>query len=225
MALSRRALAFAARMNVAPDQIRSALENEGEVAAQEVVDALQRIIDDLISTSGSGALQGYTSFAEQNPVDTTIRLPKSGVTLKGKFEWFVTVVASSNHQQLDLNVFNILDSGRKALPKRNPKSEGPYPLWGADSGGRIRGRGAGGSIVKKGSAKVIRGEPRKRSGSTAANKNLGTGKLQATYGPIAATDALNLYDRALKIAKDRLSGVVTPGIWNVVLAQGDIPNG
>lgn len=193
---------FAEDIGVDTDNIRQSLATASAIAAIEVQEVLQRMLDDLTSTSESGALQGYRAIL--TPANTpAIRLRVSGVVLRG-LEWVIFVEAPSWHQDIDLNVFDLLDQGRPQLPKDGTL----YPLWGVNepgqsrlpvSGGRAGGRFSVAAQIDRLGA--IRKEPR-FAGQKPADG--GSRSLRISQGPIRKVEPKDLYRRAFKIAKDRL---------------------
>ena len=193
---------MAETIGVDPDSIRQSLATDAAIAATEVQEVLQRMLDDLTSTSESGALSGYR--VHLSPANTPpVRLRVSGETLKG-FEWVIFVEAPPWHQDIDLNVFDLLDQGRPQLPKDGTL----YPLWGVTEpgesrlpagGGRAGGRFSVAAQIDKLGA--IRKEPRSVGQKPTAGDSR---SLRISQGPIRKVDPKDLYLRAFKIAKDRL---------------------
>jgi len=201
------------------------LSADAEDAAELVRKALERFVDQINDDSKSDVLKGY--HAVKKKVDSNEnkrRLQRSGVQLITDLDWFVFVEASAAHQGTasgspdGLNIFNILDSGRKALPMK-PKGQA-YPLFNLGNN-RLQGRrsGAGGaSIANQARAKRVNRKTiaQRQSHIRTSKGQPGSGYFH-TYnpdeeviifsrGPLKAVAAKNLYERALKQAKDDLSG-------------------
>ena len=131
-------------------------------------------------------------------------------------EWIDWVKASEHHQSIDLNVFDILDVGRPALPY-TPDSM--YPMWGASpigspartASGLARGRFSLSTQVDK--INAIREEPRQSGQGKAEGDNR---PLIFTHGPVAKQDPAHLYQRAFTQAKRRLGALGHRGVWDVV---------
>ena len=212
--LSKQAKKMAEALGVDPDSIRQNLAASSRLAATEVQTVLQRMLNDLISTSESGALRGYRAILVE--ADTpAIRLHVYGEVFKG-FEWVVFVEAPPWHQEIDLNVFDLLDQGRPQLPKDGTL----YPLWGEtepgtaripSGGGRAGGRFSVAAQIDKLGA--IRKEPR-----FAGQKppDSASRSLRISQGPIRAVAPKDLYRRAFKIAKRRISNLVGKDVWQLI---------
>ena len=211
---SKQARKMAETLGVDPDSIRQSLATSSRLAATEVQEVLQRMLDDLASTSESGALAGYRAIlAEANT--PPVRLRVSGETLRG-FEWVVFVEAPPWHQEIDLNVFDLLDQGRPQLPKDGTL----YPLWGEtepgtaripSGGGRAGGRFSVAAQIDKLGA--IRKEPR-----FAGQKppDSASRSLRISQGPIRKVEPKDLYRRAFKIAKRRIGNLVGKDVWRLI---------
>lgn len=200
--MSKAAKRMAEALGVDPDSIRQNLAASSRLAATEVQKVLQRMLDDLISTSESGALAGYRAILVEADAPA-IRLRTYGEMFRG-FEWVIFVEAPPWHQKIDLNVFDLLDQGRPQLPKDGTL----YPLWGEtepgasripSGGGRVGGRFS--VIAQIDKLGAIRKEPR-FAGQKPPDGD--SSSLRISQGPIRAVDPKNLYRRALKIARDRL---------------------
>ena len=72
---SKKARKMAETIGVDTDSIRQSLANDSAIAATEVQEVLQRMLDDLVNTSESGALVGYRAIltpADTSPPDPTL---------------------------------------------------------------------------------------------------------------------------------------------------------
>lgn len=217
--MSKNAKRMAKILGVDPQEIKKSLSKSSRLAAEEVVRVLNRILDDLETTSESGALIGYRAIAVEAD-SAPVKLKKSGVNL-GNFEWVAFVQASRWHQQLPipLNVFDILDQGRPALPGGTLR-----PLWGAEpnrisgapqripaGGGRVGGRFSVTAQVERLGA--VRVEPRSPGQRAVSGDRR---RLVFTRGPIKKVNPLNLYKRAFDIARNRVGGVVDRRVWRLI---------
>ncbi len=193
MATSRRAQKWARQLGL--DQfVRNFLDSGPKEAAELVRQELEIVLVGMQSKGNQRSLDGYSAIAyPAKGGTTTIVLPKSGLKLKGDFEWIVTVEANKHHQSLGLNVFNILDTGRRRLPKGRI-----YPLWGTPP----RDQGFQGSVFRK--------EPREKGQKGAPG---------FTSGPIKAVEPLNLYEKARAKADAKLGG--NKSLWAVIYI-GDV---
>jgi hypothetical protein len=213
---------MAEELGISLGGVKTSLEDSADIASREMVKTLDRILADLVATSDSGSLGGYKAERFQMG-GKRITLRRSGVKIPaGAFLWAVTVIASEHHQALGLNVFNILDTGRKRLPVK-AKDDSPYPLWGVQTGARIPGGAVRQPSGRFGIAQpagdllsAIRKEPR----SVSRNIDLSQEPLSFTMGPIDEVAPLNLYKRAEKIARRRVRSLF-PGVWSVVFV-GDL---
>ena len=218
---SKRTKEIAEQLGISLQGIKFNLELSADIASKIAIEVLDSILKDLITTSKSGALRGYHAVRIESK-SKSLRLRRAGETIpKGSYFWVVTVLPSENHQSLGLNVFNILDEGRKRIT-----GTGPYPMWGLSPRGDLRVPGGatnipgkrGKSIVQSSSEllSAIRAEPR----SIPSVKKSDRDRLVFARGPIDEVDPLNLYDRAFVIAKRKVTHLF-PGTWDVVLV-GDV---
>ena len=215
---SKSAMKIAKSLGVDPESIQNNLEASSRLAAEAVQTVLQRMIDDLESSSESGALLGYRAIAVKTNA-APVRLRRSGIKFDS-FEWVAFVEASPWHQQLDppLNVFDILDQGRPTLPGGKT-----YPLWGISDPGA-----AGGSRLPSGRSRIgsrfsvaaqierpgaIRVEPRSRGQRVVSGERR---SLAFREGPIAKVDPHNLYKRAFGLARRRVGGIVDRRVWALI---------
>lgn len=200
--LPRRVRKLAENLGIAPDQVRDTMAGNSRQAAIVVQETLQRFINQIVDTSESGALQGYVAEIIEGDFET-VRLPKSDFDITGQFKYLVVVKPSSHHENLGINVFNILDTGRPQLPYKPTEV---YPLWQSTAvqgikQDRILPVASGGKVARAVPvyATAIRTEPRRAYQTP-------DGKLGFTHGPISGTPAYHLYTRALQAAKDALAG-------------------
>jgi len=199
-------------------RVEAFMAADAEAAAELVRQALERFLIQLQSNSVSKVLEGYDAVKEtgrtkKSKSSIRLRLQRSGVQLTGKFEWVVYVKApegASGYDDKDFNLFDILSKGR---PKYENPSGKAIPLFGAGSNRlqtRVGGKG-GASIAKAGRVARVKGKKVARRDS-ALRKGYSHGYdpdkevILFTKGPIAKVPAQFLYERALKQAKDDLSG-------------------
>lgn len=219
---SKNALKMAETLGVDPKKIRNNLEESALLAVEAISARLKNMLDDLEATSESGSLLGYkvVYMTTEHP---KLVLQRSGVTIpSGDYSFIVWVQASSWHQQLPipLNVFDILDQGRK----KSGTASVVVPLWGADpnrvsdapsrlpvGGGRVRGRiSVADQVSRKG---AIRGEPRSRGQRVLSSERR---TLVFREGPFRVVPGKNLYKRAFDLAKRRVGGIVDRRVWAVI---------
>jgi len=200
-----------------PEEVFAAFEEDAEITAEIVRLALSDILDEIKLKSTTKTLDGYKAVKIPIKEKQEVILPQSRFSVVGNFEWFIYVEASSYHQSIDLNVFDGLDQGRPALPERGGK---PYPLWNADllaevgqSNRRVTSTSKRLSIQNR--------QVRNLQGATRTPDSLRSGgrteeAIAFTQGPIAEVKGLNLYDAALRRAKDRLSVKGLSRRWDVI---------
>ncbi len=217
MGFTKKARDMAKTLGIKPEDL---FENFGEAAyfaALEVGKVLDNVLYDLQRSSESGALDGYHSVVAPISSQTKIHFRKAGFSISGKgLEWIVWVEASSHHQSIDLNVFDILDVGRPKLPY---KGDSVYPMWGVTPegptrvtpGGRVGGRFSLARQIEKITA--VRREPR----SSGNDRSVDGSPLRLfTHGPVSKQNPANLYQRAFKRAKSRLGNLGYRGLWDVI---------
>lgn len=202
------------------DRVARFLSADAEDAAEIVRKALERFVDQIQRESDSKILTGYKAIKQKGSQigktksDVKRRLQRSGAELVGDFEWIVYVDAPPGAGGYDddkeFNLFNILDAGRPAYPNVERKV---IPMFGVASD-RFRKRtgGTGGASIAQpgrvrnvGRKKVARRDSNLREGYS-HNYDPDKEVIIFTRGPIKAAPALHLYRRALKQAKDDLSG-------------------
>jgi hypothetical protein len=206
MPISKRTLAVANRIGIAPEQVKDYYNGQSLRVAEMVEEVLNGLIVNIQAQSASGALTGYKAFKEIIGSDS-LRMSRTGITITVD-KWFIGVLASEHHRSQGLNVFDILDRGRKALPKKS-YGEAPYPIWGGPS--RVTGGGGGSRPTASAptSSAAVRREPRFSIDQPEPPSSF-------RMGPIRAVAAKNLYDAAERVAKDRLAGIVDPKMWDVI---------
>lgn len=209
--LTRTAREMVEAAGVDPENIFAYLYEEAELAADLVKLRMQDFIDDdLVDKGQVRSLEGYkVEMREYGSTEVeiggqTFRLPS----------YELSVAPSFAHRfvpgKRELNIFNILDQGREALP-RKPKGKW-YPLWGNIAGGGLnvptsnqRVRDARGRFttqfraVNRFQASVpSRPEPRKGPGN---EPRLSKDELRGVKffgkGPYPAVPPRNLYKRML----------------------------
>lgn len=132
MALTRRAKQWSRILGIAPEQIEAGYQLTAENAAEVVREQAQRVLKDIQQASDTGSLDGYTAKKEQLP-DKQGKKVRAGGELIFVPAFRVFIEPSEAHQSIvdggfQLNVFDLIDSGRKAMPQ---KSKGrAYILWG-----------------------------------------------------------------------------------------------
>lgn len=178
-----------------PEDVFKLFENNSEVVAEIVREALERVLDEVRNRSRSGALKGYSAVKVKADDVKSIRLPRSGYVLPGITEWLVFVQPSPHHESLDLSVFEVLDQGRPEI--KNP--HGVYPLWGALINVQRR---------RIGDTRIEPRSPDQRGDIPFTTVN--------RENWIAEVPARNLYDLALKRAKDKLTIKGLDRQWDVI---------
>ncbi len=196
----RRGVAKLARQLGVPQFLRNILDSGAEDAAEETRKALEEVLKD-VQNDSTRALNGYKAIKKNLSGSTTITLPQSGVQVRGDFDWLVSVVAPQHHKTMGLNVFNILDTGRREISK-----PGTYPMWGQE-------RRQDPDNVTRTSRRV---EPRSR-GQKGAQHFVTVGG--ASGYKIPAVGPLNLYQEAKEKAERNLKRKKLP--WEVIYV-GDI---
>lgn len=195
-----------------PDDVKAIFEEDSETVAEIVRESLENVIKQVQSGSQTGALDGYIAVKRKADEATKLVLRNSGIDLSGNYEWIIFTAPSAQHAELDLNLFNLLDRGRPALPKKQDGK--PYPLWGAlanvtRSNARIQGSEGSLKAGRNPSAQTdFRQEPRQQN----QRSNL----IPFTFGPIQAVPGQHLYEAALRRAKDRLTVKGLNRRWDVI---------
>lgn len=199
-----------------PEAVFALFEEDAEQTAEIVRLALSDILDEIKGKSSTGTLENYKAIKIPVQERQEVILPQTRFSVVGNFEWFIYVETTDPvHLALNINVFDALDQGRPALPKRRP-SEGPYPMWNREfanvSDPRIKGSSRrlqiGGSTQGRA---VYRDTERYRTQKPPAYL-----EVPASMGPLRAVPALNLYDAALRRAKDRISVKGLSRRWDVI---------
>ena len=152
-----------------PDKVSKLLDENAQFTAGEVIQTLDRFIKAIAENkSSAGSLKGYKaalykpkSLGGDNFQNYT--LPKSGVKLS-VLKRFIRVESSPHHKKFKapterghLNVFDILDSGRKGLPAKS--SGAGYALYNLAPNKGIGRTIAGGPSKKKGKGQFGRLRP------------------------------------------------------------------
>jgi hypothetical protein len=172
-------------------------------AAEIVAEEFRRVLVSLDVDSENGVFQGYEVVIDIKP--ETIRKPHIGTLLVPKCHIWVK---SPNP---DLNVFDILDSGRKGLPPRGG-GESPYPMWSL-GGGRTVSRPGETRRDRAGRFSISspKSSYRGKRPEQLRYKLMGPKPKDATYspakfvrGPIAPVPPANLYQRVYDAAKKKL---------------------
>jgi hypothetical protein len=212
--LDKRTKRFVKALGLDIDNVISILERTAYDAAVELVGVLQEYLEDVVASSESGAFGGYSVLmAGVKSEGFKAKFYKHEID-SARFSWGVWVEASDHHRDMDLNVFDILDVGRSELPKDGTL----YPLWGENSSGRYQeksrfSRGAGSFRPSSGRYSIvnpsdrpgaIRREPR-YAGQRPIPAEEDNRSLRISQGPIAAVSPQNLYQRAFRTAKRRLT--------------------
>jgi hypothetical protein len=197
------------------EDVFSTFEEDAEITAEIVRLALSDILDEIKLKSSTGTLDGYKAVKIPLKEKQEVILPQSRFSVVGNFEWLIYVEARAEHIKLDLNVFEALDQGRPPLRQRS-LAEGPYPLWNSSFGGVENRRVV--STKKRLSIGEGSGDgPRRTNEALRGKGNVPKGlRIPVTYGPVAEVKGLNLYDAALRRAKDRLSVKGLSRRWDVI---------
>ena len=190
-------------IGITPEALSKFVEGELESAFQFVEEEFNRVLDELKSDSISGTFEGYT--VETHRDTQRYRLPKSGRTVTLPTQ---TVFIESPHA--DLNVFDILDTGRKGLPVR---ASGAYPLWSLRDPTETapeRRRAPSGRFaftLPANRASGIRPASKRDSLRGSYPQNPEHRPIVWSKGPLAAVEPRNLYkriqDNALKKLRNR----------------------
>lgn len=172
-------------------------------AAEIVAEEFRRVLVALQVDSASGVFEGYEVVIDIEP--TTISKPNIGrLRVPQCHIW----VKSPNP---DLNVFDILDTGRAGLPKRDG-NESPYPQWGVGDGRTVsqpgesrRDRAGRFSISSpKSNYRGKRPERLRYKLMGPKPKNAQYSPAYFTRGPIRPVPPNNLYKRVYDRAKKKL---------------------
>lgn len=239
--LSKRALEMAEEFGLSPAQIQISFRSQANTVRQIVEKEFTRIINgDLAEFSGvAGSLKSY------KPVSTKFDVtdPATGVT----YPTFDITVESTDHKGITgksgtpLNVFELIDTGRKRLKGLRGKKR--YVLWswnGADGQLSIpvknKGRGIRNSLTGKfgftqpqmGPRQTpTRPEPRQQTPDRLPNNEVRgsrwfKGKHRGTRffakGPLKAVPPRNLYERIYKNAQKQIKRRKL--IYDIVFVKG-----
>jgi hypothetical protein len=205
--LSKRAQQWAKTCGVHPLQLNKAFDAVTLDAALVVKDEFNRVIHDIKSPS----LSGYEAVIKENP-------GKKGAFKAGGLQFFlksyrVYVRPSYIHRSVHslLNVFDLIDAGRPALPAKD-KDDKPYMVWGKSNVEKIPARSVRSSKTGRYGYKndlrptyisPPRKEPRQPRGS---KFRLRKEQKRALFsrGPLRAVAPRNLYQRIFKEAQKAL---------------------
>lgn len=201
--------------NLTKDAVQEILRAHHYAAVEIGIEETNRIIQELIKgASHAGSLVGYEAI----PVERGLRLfdtPLGKVTLNA-FE--IVVEPRPDHKRRNLNVFKVLDSGRKLLPKLPPSAGGGkkgkrkvYMLWSWEGERTLKIPEKSTRNVKTGRYSYITGktfhaktpireEPRFISKTRVPKGTKGF----FTKGKLAAVPGRNLYKRVLENIQKKL---------------------
>lgn len=162
MALTRRAKQWSRILGISPEQIEAGYQVTAENAAEIVREQAERVLKQVQSASATGALREYLAKKEQLPDRAAKKVHIAGEVIVIP-AWRVYIENSPAHQGVvsggqELNVFNLIDTGRKKLPKK-PVGRA-YLLWGWN------GKSAGSEPALKVPKKSVRNERTGRFGYT-----------------------------------------------------------
>lgn len=137
MALTRRAKQWSRILGISPEQVEAGYRVTAENAAEIVREQAERVLKQVQSASATGSLREYLAKKEQLPDRAAKKVRVAGETIVIP-AWRVYVENSPAHQGIvsngqELNVFNLIDTGRRKLPKK-PQGRA-YLLWGWSGGG------------------------------------------------------------------------------------------
>lgn len=185
-----------------PEELSRYIDTELESSFSFVEEEFNRVLTELKANSVSGTFEGYT--VETTRDEEVIRLPRSGRSIRLPR---MTVYVES--PDAALNVFDILDKGRKALPR---KASGAYPMWSLrdvsltaterrrdPQTGRFafsRAAGVAGGVRPASQRSALKGS---------YPSNATERPLIFTKGPVKEVDPRNLYDRVLTNALKKMS--------------------
>jgi hypothetical protein len=215
------------KTNFTREALEVILRARHEEAVQIGVDETNRIIAEVAAgASNAGSLNGY----EAVPVE--IGRAKVGTPLGDlimlRFE--IVVQPPIWHRRVKVNVFKILDSGRKLLPRKgsSPNPSGKkgrknkrkvYLLWSWEGErtlkvpeSRVRNEKTGRFSYVTGKTFVAKTPIRKEPRSVRTNVSKGElkGKAFFTKGPLAAVPGRNLYQRVYKNIQKKLRAAGLP---------------
>lgn len=179
-------------------------KNIDKIVAGEMKRVLEEKLSQLQRNSHSGSLDGYEVQVEVYRRE--YKVFKKRVKLANII--VARVVASNHHQSLGINVFDILDSGRKRLPRKTGKKS--FYVLPSLGDAHTRTKGPYWS-VRTPMTNPFRAEPRLRSNNIYIDPNTGaTTWPKMSRGPIRAVRARNFYRRALYIAEQRIRKSLKP---------------
>jgi hypothetical protein len=201
-----KASALAKYMGFAPDDIAQMINEDALAAAEIVADEFRRVLASLAQDVQAGELDRYEVVIETEPY----RLNKGSLGPLKLIRYHIYVQSPDSK----INVFDLIDSGRKALPKRG-FGQSPYPLWNVEPGQSSNVVAPVGSAYRR-KGKYSISKP--RTGGTGLRPEKMRWQLyhrpsqpDATYlptmfvrGPIKAVPGKNLYKRIYANAKKKL---------------------
>lgn len=194
---------LAALIGLSRDDIEAFIRDTVLEAAEIVAEEFRRILGQLQAESENGVFDGYEVVIDIEPYSVSYRSLGTIKTVKCHI-----YVKSPDPE---LNVFDILDTGRKGLPYRDG-SQSPYPIW-SDADSRAvsrpgeRRRGYGGRFAISSPPSNLRGKrPEKLRYKLMGTREPGFQYSPARFsrGPIPAVPATNLYKRIYNIARKKL---------------------
>lgn len=208
--MARKRSELAARIGLTRTAIEETLQAEVLEAAEIVAEEFRRI---LVQLNENSIDKPFTGYSVTKVVTSKTRNYKSLGTIDVP-QVQIYVEASEAHKSMEppLNVFDILDEGRKGLPERGA-DQSPYPLWALREPTLVGTPGEGRRRAPSGRF-TLSLPPRTFKGSRPEKLRqvlIGPKSSEATYspaiftqGPIAPVPARNLYERVYSIAKRKL---------------------
>jgi hypothetical protein len=220
--MSRSSPQLAALLGLDKSTIEETLRVQTLEAAEIVAEEFRRVLTQLQQDSQSGAFDGYTVVIDIEPYSITtkalgtVKAPRCHI-----------YVQSPDHAPGGINLFDLLDAGRPALPVRSG-GQSPYPMW--NIGGvdnpilvarpheRRRRKGRFSISSPKSGFRGKRPEKLRYTlmGPKPANSQYSPALF--TRGPIKAVPPDNLYKRIYENAKKKLRAQGFT-LYELILAQ------
>lgn len=206
--MAKRRSELAARMGLTRKQVEETLQESVMEAAELVAEEFRRI---LVSLNADSVDAVFTGYSVTKIITSKLRHYKNFGEIHVP-QVQIYVEASDAHKAMEppLNIFDILDEGRDALPWRS-SSEGPYPLWSLRTPSLVKGPGGkrapGGLFKISRPVRTFKGSrPEKMRQALIGPRPEGATYSPAvfTQGPISSVPPQQLYKRVYGEAKRKL---------------------
>ena len=209
--LTKNAKQWAEIIGIDPQNMGAVIRARALEAVDIAVQEVDKVIQEELAPSGhAGSLKRYKAAYEE---DGSFNIDLGGEKVAiPKFRVFVK--PPQDHAALNTNVFDILDSGREAMPRKPSGRKGWYTFWSWEGSSHLkiavqRGRGykKTGIVASKQTGTAartpIRPEPRRR-GRYYAEMEPEDREIFFSKGPVRPVPGRYLYARIMKNIKKKL---------------------